>query len=147
MFSWSDSTEDKVVTLGEQATKNVSLFRKKKEEYLNECLLLLIESTKEEILYQSSMGSTEASLDIDEVTKKFPELVIGTEERPKIYRVSAYDKKELFYRLEEYYKDATKYPHLKCRQLIRGYNKPKYCIRIQMSDPDISSEEMDLPQE
>lgn len=147
MFSWSDPAEEKVLTLGQQATQNISLYRKKKEEHLDQCLQLLIEDTKEEILYQSSLGSTEASLDMDNAIKKFPELVIGTEEKPKTYRLSTCDKKQLFYRLEEHYKDTSTYPHLKCRHLIRGYNNPKYCIRIQMNDPDISSEEIDVPQE
>ena len=142
MFSWSE-TEEKELTLGQQATQNIVLFRKKKEEYLNECLSTLIDGTRDEILYQSSVGSKEASLGIDEHEKKFSELYIGTEGRSKIYKLSAYDRRDLLNRLEEHYIDAIKYPHLKCNQFIRGYGNPKYCIRIQMIDP---SEDTDLPE-
>jgi len=142
MFSWgeTESTENKV-TLGQQATRNIVFFKTKKEEYLNECLQLLIDSTKDEILYQSSIGSSEASLGIDDIEKKFPELVIGTEGRPKVYKLSAHDRKELLNRLEEHYANVERYPHLKCHQFIRGYGNPKYCIRVRMEHPSDTTEE------
>ncbi len=45
MFTWGET-----ITLGQQATENVAIFRQKKKEHLESCLQHLIETTKQEVL-------------------------------------------------------------------------------------------------
>ena len=135
MFNWGESESSKP-TLGQQASQNITLFRKRKQEYLDECLQQLINATTKEILYQSSVGSKEAGLGIDEKEENFPEFTIGLEERQKIYKLSPSDRRTLLNNLEAHFTNKDQFPHLECHQFIRGYGNPKYCIRIQIEDPD-----------
>lgn len=138
MFSWGESSK---ITLGQQARQNVALYQGKRQEYLDNILQSLITTIKSEVLYQASIGCRETTVGVDQQEKQFPEHIIGTEERPKIYKLTDKNRKWLLDELELHFTDKEKYPDIECRQFIRGYGSPKFCIHIQLLENEPEKDE------
>ncbi len=133
MFNWGETS---VPTLGQQATENVAIFRQKKKDHIESCLQHLIETTKQEVLYQSSMGCKVANVGVVQEEKNFPDFVIGLEDRSEEYKLSNAERIYLLNELESHFTNVEMYPHLVCKRLIRGYAALKHCIRITITDPE-----------
>jgi len=129
MFSWGESSK---TTLGQQARQNIALYQERKQKYLGKILKSLITTVETEVLYQASIGCKETTVGIDQQEKQFPEHNIGTEERPKIYKFTDKNRKWFLDELETHFTNKEKYPDIECRQFIRGYGSPKFCINVQI---------------
>lgn len=129
MFSWGESSK---TTLGQQAGQNIALYQERKQEYLDKILQSLITTVKSEVLYQAIIGCKEATVGVDHQEKQFPEHIIGTEERPKTYKLTDKNRKWLLDELELHFTNKDTYPDIECRQFIRGYGSPKFCIHVQI---------------
>ena len=122
--------------MGQKATRNISEFRSKKQSFLDECLSHLINDLKQEILFKSSLGSLTLNFDLNAHEDKFPELIVGTEDRPQSYKLKTNDRQYLHQKLVEHFQDKTEYPALKCHSTIRGLYQGKFSVRVEIQDPD-----------
>lgn len=145
MFSWG--TNEKNLTLGQQATKNIAIFREKKKNYINECLDFLIRELKSEILYETSIGNNTIRFNIEKYEDKFPKLTLGTDLRPSYYNITAEDKVEILKELVEHFQDRERYPYLKSSKAIFQSFYQKYSLQINISEPeDAILEEIPSPE-
>ena len=127
MTWWNGET-----SLNEQMLKNLKKFSEKKDKYLQECLHELIKETKSEVLYQTTIGSTDFKIEFSPLEKSLPLFEIGTETRKHAYQINAADRKYLVDEVISHFNNKERYSNIECSSNSVRYTQKNYYLYIKI---------------
>lgn len=134
MFVWS---ENKKPSLDVQVINNIQRFKAKKEAYISKLVDILEKASVDILLFKSTLGESESTISMKEEEKKFPKLLIGTNDNPVEYKLTNKDRKEILMQLEKRF-DSDNYPNITCKSEIISFRdcSHNFTLKVVMSSKE-----------
>lgn len=120
------------LSLNDQILRNLEKFSSKKEKYLESCHLKLVESAKNEILYQSSIGVTQFKIEFSQLVNDLEVLVLGPENRKHTYALTLQDRKRLLEGVIDHFNQKDIYANIECYSNSNRYGVRGFSIQFKV---------------